>query len=90
MRDPRVMAGKWRVGRHLGRTLYAQSGPSASSSDIFFGTVDDPAIAQYICSLRNTPLPHDELEEFVSESIFNAPDGTPLYRIRITRVASAP
>lgn len=35
----------WRVGRKLGRTIYAQLGPEPSADDPLLGTLDSPELA---------------------------------------------
>ncbi len=46
----------WRVGRHLGRTLYAQVGPAPSDQDILLGLLDDREHAEHAVALRNAEV----------------------------------
>jgi hypothetical protein len=36
----------WRVGRRVGRTIYAQIGAEPSDDDVLIGVMDTPAIAR--------------------------------------------
>jgi hypothetical protein len=49
----------WRIGRKLGRTLYAMLGDEPSDHDVLLGMVDDPLLAEYIVAVHNARL--DEL-----------------------------
>jgi hypothetical protein len=47
----------WRVGRKLGRTLYAvDPGNEDRNCDYFLGILDDPVIAVHICETHNADL----------------------------------
>lgn len=46
----------WRVGRKLGRTLYAQLGPDPGEGDLLLGMLDDAELAAYIVELHNASL----------------------------------
>jgi hypothetical protein len=51
----------WRVGRHLGRTLYLQDGPVPSDSDQVIGFMDTPELGRQVCDAVNaqrTSLKH--------------------------------
>jgi hypothetical protein len=37
---------RWRVGRHLGRTVYAMHGDQPSDHDVFIGIFDTRALAE--------------------------------------------
>ncbi len=37
--------GAWRVGRKVGRTIYAQVGPEPSDDDVLIGVMDTPELA---------------------------------------------
>lgn len=54
--DPRVMALPWRVGRSLGRTLYAQLGPEPSKADPFVGLMETPELARWVAGVHNLGL----------------------------------
>lgn len=56
--DP--VAVRWRVGRKLRRTLYAQLGPESSDDDPLLGLVDDEDVAVHICAVHNASLPSPE------------------------------
>lgn len=43
----------WRVGRSLGRTIYAQNGDEPSKDDIFLGIMDTVGLAAYVVRLHN-------------------------------------
>ena len=40
------MAGRWRTGRKLGRTIYVQVGDRPSDGDHLIGVMDTPGLAQ--------------------------------------------
>lgn len=46
----------WRVGRHLGRTVYAQIGDADSDDDVFIGVMDTPELAAEACEAHNYRL----------------------------------
>lgn len=47
----------WRVGRKLGRTIYAvDEGNEDRNCDFFLGIMDDAVIAVYICETHNADL----------------------------------
>lgn len=46
----------WRVGRKVGRTIYAQSGPTASDDDRLIGTMDTPELAAEAVRTHNDAL----------------------------------
>lgn len=55
--DARWVIGKrWRVGRKLGRTIYAQIGAEPALEDVVLGVLDDARIAQAICDEHNAAL----------------------------------
>lgn len=43
----------WRVGRKLGRTVYAQEGPEPSDDDPLLGLMETEHIAAYVVELHN-------------------------------------
>jgi hypothetical protein len=47
---------QWRIGRHVGRTVYAQAGPEASDEDSLIGVLDTPEIAAEACKAHNYAL----------------------------------
>ena len=47
MADP--LSLPWRVGRHLGRTIYARLGPVASDDDPVLGMLDTRELAAEAC-----------------------------------------
>jgi hypothetical protein len=51
-----LLRAPWRVGRHLGRTLYAVVGDEPSRADIVLGMVDTEAIAAAIVHEHNERL----------------------------------
>lgn len=50
------LAGRWRVGRKVGRTIYAQQGPEPSDDDPLIGVMDYPALAALAVECRNRSL----------------------------------
>lgn len=54
----------WRVGRHVGRTIYAQYGVQPSETDPLIGVMDDPALAEEVVEAHNI---HIRTEEPVGE-----------------------
>ena len=56
---PDVLTLPWRVGRKLGRTLYAQIGAVPSDSDILLGMLDDETVAARIVLEHNLALIHE-------------------------------
>jgi hypothetical protein len=49
-------ASPWRVGRHLGRTVYALTGMEADDSDVLLGMMDTSDVAAYMVRLHNARL----------------------------------
>lgn len=47
------MTIKWRTGRRVGRTIYAQIGPEPSDEDVLIGLMDTPAIAKAAVTAYN-------------------------------------
>ena len=45
---------RWRTGRKVGRTIYAQPGPEPSDDDVLIGTLDTPALAAEAVAAHNT------------------------------------
>jgi hypothetical protein len=46
----------WRVGRKLGRTVYAGVGPDPSDDDVLIGVMDYRELAEHIVALHNQAL----------------------------------
>lgn len=46
----------WRVGRKVGRTIYAQRGEEASDDDALIGLMDTPRLAQEAIEAHNKSL----------------------------------
>ena len=44
---------RWRTGRKVGRTIYAQSGPEASDEDVLIGMMDTPELAAAAVAAHN-------------------------------------
>lgn len=63
---------RWRVGRHLGRTLYVAVGDEASRVDIVFGMVDYPEVADHIVRLHNEWCERAEEAKALRERGFTA------------------
>ena len=47
---------RWRTGRKVGRTIYAQTGSAASGRDPLIGTMDSPALARAAVDAHNDTL----------------------------------
>lgn len=45
---------KWRIGRTLGRTIYAEIGPDPSKQDFFLGIFDSKEVASYLVRMQNS------------------------------------
>lgn len=48
-----VLAAQWRVGRSVGRTLYAMAGSEPGDDDMLIGLVDSERIARCIVEDHN-------------------------------------
>jgi hypothetical protein len=46
----------WRVGRKVGRTIYAQIGPEPSDDDVLIGVMDTSALAEDAVQAHNAQL----------------------------------
>lgn len=46
----------WRVGRSVGRTVYAVTGPAASKADVLIGVMDTPFLAEEAVDCHNRRL----------------------------------
>lgn len=51
-----VLLKKWRTGRKLGRTVYAQAGKEPADDDVFLGLMDTPELAREACEAHNKCL----------------------------------
>ena len=51
---------RWRVGRKLGRTLYAQQGPEPGDDDPFLGLMETPELAAEVVALRAKAARYEE------------------------------
>jgi len=47
---------RWRVGRKVGRTIYAMVGPQPSDDDVLIGVMDTEALARDAVGAHNTRL----------------------------------
>jgi hypothetical protein len=54
---------RWRVGRSIGRTIYAMVGAEASKADEVIGMLDSPELAAEAVGAHNAGLPSPILEE---------------------------
>lgn len=43
----------WRVGRKVGRTIYAQVEAAPSDEDVLIGTMDTPDLAMHVVAAHN-------------------------------------
>jgi hypothetical protein len=48
-----VTGQRWRTGRKVGRTIYAQLGPEPSDDDPLIGVMDTPELAAEAVRTRN-------------------------------------
>lgn len=48
-----ILLNKWRVGRKLGRSVYAMIGGQPSDADEFIGMMDSLALAQHVVDAHN-------------------------------------
>ncbi len=46
----------WRIGSHVGRTVYAQAEDEATKTDVLIGVMDTPELAAEACSGHNERL----------------------------------
>lgn len=55
------LVGRWRVGRKVGRTIYAQQGSEPSNDDPLIGVMDYPLLAALAVEghNNNASLPYD-------------------------------
>jgi hypothetical protein len=50
------LQNRWRVGRKVGRTIYAQIGPEPSDDDVLIGVMDTRALAEEAVAAHNATL----------------------------------
>lgn len=48
---------RWRTGRKVGRTIYAQMGPKPSDDDPLIGVMDSPLLAEDAVKNHNAQVP---------------------------------
>ena len=53
---PDPLSLPWRIGSHVGRTVYAQAGDGASKTDVLIGVMDTPELAAETCAGHNERL----------------------------------
>lgn len=53
---PDLTSLPWRVGRKVGRTIYAMTGPEPSDDDPLIGVMDTPELAAEACEAHNYRL----------------------------------
>lgn len=51
-----MLKARWRTGRKVGRTIYAQVGEEPSDDDALIGMVDTPEIARRLVDDHNAML----------------------------------
>lgn len=54
-----VLRLRWRTGRKVGRTIYAQFGPEPDDRDALIGTMDTVTFAAHLVYLHNKSLGND-------------------------------
>ena len=59
------MAGRWRTGRKVGRTIYVQVGDEPSDGDHLIGVMDTPELARQAADAVNAIklIPVNEAED---------------------------
>lgn len=57
MSDASCLTVRWRTGRKVGRTIYAQYGPEPADSDPLIGVMDTPELADEAVTCHNDTLP---------------------------------
>lgn len=80
MTEPRLCT--WRVGRSIGRTIYAMVGPEPSKADYVIGMLDSDALAAEVVAAHNAHLRGGK--SFVD--VLRADDARRLVGREITRV----
>jgi len=54
--DPDWVDWRWRVGRKVGRTIYAVVGKEPSDEDVLIGVMDTPALALEAVTWHNVSM----------------------------------
>lgn len=54
--EDQLLAAEWRVGRKLGRTLYAELGPRPDQDHVLIGMLDSELLARAACEAHNAWL----------------------------------
>ncbi len=52
--DNGILQSKWRVGRQIGRTIYAMVGRDATDADVLIGMMDEARDAKHVVDLHNS------------------------------------
>ena len=69
--DEMFLRARWRVGRKVGRTIYAQVQDEPSDNDRLIGLMDSVVIAEGVCEAHNAKLdwqpPEEPLKEATAE-----------------------
>jgi hypothetical protein len=74
---PDPLSLPWRVGRHVGRTIYAQAGDEASrETDVLIGVMDTVELAAEACRAYNERLRGAGAEEITLNTIRRWAEGT--------------
>ena len=66
---PDALATPWRPVRHVGRTVYAQTGPDATRTDVFIGVMDTPELASAAVDAHNATLAVAPPDQTTPESL---------------------
>lgn len=56
LRPGEMLGRPWRLGRHLGRTVYVQVGPEPSNDDVLLGLMETETLARHVVDLHNQAL----------------------------------
>ena len=56
----RYVSGRWRVGRKVGRTIYAQMADAPRDDDPLIGVMDTPALARAAVDAHNSAMSEKE------------------------------
>ena len=69
MMTPDLASLPWRVGRHVGRTVYAVMGTEASDDDVLIGTMDTRELAVEVVDAHNCRLGPGRQNEEIREGL---------------------
>jgi hypothetical protein len=58
-----ILSLKWRAGRKVGRTVYAQLGAASDDRDPMIGVMDTAAFAAHIVKLHNERLADGKIND---------------------------